>query len=73
MDFWGIGGWEILLIIVIILILWGPGRIVEISRTFGKIIYKLRNITSELTTQISKEIDEQKSNDQPASSEKENH
>jgi Tat protein translocase TatB subunit len=60
MDFFGIGGWEILLIVLVALLIWGPGRMIEIARTLGKIVHKLRNITSDLTTQITKEIDEQK-------------
>ncbi len=63
MDFFGIGGWEILLIVLVALFLWGPGRMIEIVRTLGKIVHKLRNITSDLTTQITKEIDEQKRDD----------
>jgi sec-independent protein translocase protein TatA len=60
MDFLGIGGWEIFLIIMVALLLWGPGRIVEISRTLGKIISNLKKITSELTTQLTAELEEQK-------------
>jgi Tat protein translocase TatB subunit len=69
MDFLGIGGWEIFLIIIVALFLWGPGRIVEISRTLGKIVGNLKKMTSELTTQItqeldvSKELEEQKKNE----------
>jgi sec-independent protein translocase protein TatA len=60
MDFLGIGGWEIFMVILIALILFGPGRIVEIARALGKIVHKARNITSDLTAQIAKEVDEQK-------------
>ena len=65
MDFLGIGGWEIFMVILIALILFGPGRIVEIARALGKIVQKARNITSELTAQITKEVDEQKRTDPP--------
>ena len=60
MDFLGIGGWEVLVICIIILLLWGPGRIVEISRSLGKFIHNLKSTTSELTTQITKEFEEAK-------------
>ena len=60
MDFLGVGGGEILLIIIVILLLWGPGRIVEISRNLGKIVHSLKDTTSEFTTQITKELEEQK-------------
>jgi Tat protein translocase TatB subunit len=60
MDFFGIGGWEIILIILVALFLFGPGKMVEIARSLGKMVHKLRNMTSDLTTQITKEIDEEK-------------
>jgi TatA/E family protein of Tat protein translocase len=60
MDILGFGGWEIFLIIVIALIVYGPARIVEISRSLGKMVNNLKKTTSELTSQITKEIDEQK-------------
>ncbi len=71
MDFLGVGGWEIFLIIIVALFLWGPGRMVEISRTLGKIVSNLKKMTSELTTQITEELDvakeleEQKKNETP--------
>lgn len=57
MDFLGMGTGEILLIIIAALIIWGPGRIVEIARTLGKMVRSLRNITSDLTTAVTREID----------------
>ena len=58
-DFFGIGLGEILLILIIALIIWGPGRIVEIGRTLGKMTHTLRKATSDLTAQVTKEIEEQ--------------
>jgi TatA/E family protein of Tat protein translocase len=60
MDFLGMGGWEIILILIIVLLLWGPGKIVEIARTLGKIVHTLKNTSSLITTQITKEMEEQK-------------
>ena len=62
MDFLGIGGGEILIVILVAVLLWGPRRIVEIARGLGKIIHDLKNTTSELTTQISKELEEENKN-----------
>jgi sec-independent protein translocase protein TatA len=59
MDFLGMGIGEILLILVLALIIWGPGRITEIGRTLGKIVHTLRKATFDLTTQITKETEEQ--------------
>lgn len=60
MDFLGIGWEEVLLILIVALLLWGPGRIVEISRTLGKTVRAFKKAASELTTQVGKELEEQK-------------
>ncbi|MFC2055985.1 TatA/E family twin arginine-targeting protein translocase [Chloroflexota bacterium] len=57
MDFFGMGMGEILLILVIALIIWGPGKLPEIARTLGKTVRTLRKASFDLTTQISKELD----------------
>jgi len=57
MDFLGMGTGEILLIIVVALIIWGPDRIVEIGRTLGKMVSTLRKTSFDLTKQISKELE----------------
>ena len=48
---------EILLILVVALIIWGPERIPETARTLGKVVRTLRKASFDLTTQISKELD----------------
>ena len=65
MDFFGIGMGEILLILVITLIIWGPGRIVQIGRTLGRIMRTLRKASFDLTTQITKELEEKEENHSP--------
>jgi sec-independent protein translocase protein TatA len=57
MDFFNIGPGELLLIIVIALIVFGPGKIVSISRDLGKALHAFRKASSDLTAQITKEID----------------
>ena len=59
MDFFGIGLGEILLVLVVALIIWGPGRIAEIGRTLGKIVHTLKKATSDLTSQITSETEVQ--------------
>jgi len=59
MDFLGIGGWEIFLILLVALLIYGPGRIVGVARNVGKIVHTLKNASSTITTQISKELEEQ--------------
>jgi len=59
MDFFGMGMGEILLVLVVALIIWGPGRIGEIGRTLGKIVSTLRKASFNLTEQIGKELEEE--------------
>lgn len=57
MDFFGIGFGEILLILIIALIVLGPGKVPEMARTLGKIVRALRKATTDLTTAVTKEIE----------------
>ena len=57
MDFLGIGMGEVTLILLVALIIWGPGRVVEIGRTLGKAVRIFRKATLDLTTQITKELE----------------
>lgn len=65
MDFLGMGGWEILLVLIVAVIIWGPGRLVEISRSLGKMVRVIRKATNELTLQITKELEEQEKTSPP--------
>jgi sec-independent protein translocase protein TatA len=56
MDFFGIGLGEVLLIVIIALIIFGPGRLPEIARTIGRMTHSLRKATSDFTTSLTKEI-----------------
>lgn len=62
MEFFGMGAGEILLILLLALIIWGPGKIPEIARTLGKTMRAFRKATFDLTSEITKEleIDEKK-------------
>ena len=57
MDFFGIGFGEVLLILIVALIIWGPKRLPEIARTLGKTMRALRKATYDLTSAVTKEID----------------
>ena len=57
MGFFDIGLGEILLILVVALIIWGPGRIPEIARTIGRVVHNLKKATFDLTTAVTKEIE----------------
>ncbi|MBI2329400.1 MAG: twin-arginine translocase TatA/TatE family subunit [Chloroflexi bacterium] len=57
MGFFDMGLPEILLILIVVLIIWGPAKIPEIARTLGKMLRAFRKATSDLTTTITKELD----------------
>lgn len=61
MDFFGMGFGEILFILVIALLLWGPGRIVDVGRNLGKMARAFKKASFDLTTQVTRELDEEKS------------
>ena len=61
MGFSGIGIWEIVLIIVVILLVVGPHRLPEIARTLGKAFRTIKKASSDLSSNITKEIEESKS------------
>ena len=64
MNFFDIGALEILLILVVALIIWGPEKIPEIARTLGKTVRALRKATFDLTTAVTREL-ETEEKDQP--------
>ena len=55
--FSGIGIWEVLLIIVVILVVLGPQRVPEIARKLGQAVRTIRKASSDLTTTMSRELD----------------
>ncbi|MEI6043823.1 MAG: Sec-independent protein translocase protein TatB [Chloroflexota bacterium] len=52
MDFFGIGVPEILLIMVVALVIFGPDKLPEIAREAGKMVRQFRKMTSEATSEI---------------------
>lgn len=60
MGFSGIGIWEIVLILVVIIIVLGPHRLPEIGRTLGKWFRAIRQAGSDFTQNINKELEESK-------------
>ena len=56
MDLFGMGMGEILLVLLVALIIWGPGKIPEIARTLGRMAYTLRKASFDLTSTVTKEL-----------------
>ena len=65
MDFIGIGGWEVLLILVVAAVILGPERVVEFAQKLGKLVRTLKKATSDLTLQVTKELEEQEKKPPP--------
>ncbi len=59
MDFLGIGWGEILIILVVALMVFGPGKIIQVGRSLGKAVRVLKKAAGEFSTEISKELDDE--------------
>ncbi len=52
-------GWqELVIILVLVLIVFGPRRLPEIAESFGKSIRKFKSATSEASDEVRRELDE---------------
>lgn len=50
----GISGGEILVVLLLVLILFGPKKIPEIARTFGKAINEVKKVQRDINTEINR-------------------
>jgi len=57
MNFLDMGIGEILLILLVALLIWGPGKIPEIARNLGKTMNALKRMSFDLTTQVKRELE----------------
>jgi sec-independent protein translocase protein TatB len=69
MNFLGMGPMELMMILVLALIVFGPGKLPEIAGQVGKVIRDFRRTTSELSSEFSRtlslEIEERKATQTP--------
>ncbi len=56
MNFMGIGPGELLLILLIVLIIFGPGKLPELGKALGKGIREFRQAAQGATAQINREL-----------------
>ena len=67
MDLLGMGGGEVLLILVVAVLILGPGKVVEFGRSLGKMAHTLKKATSDLTSQVTRELEDQEKTHSPKS------
>lgn len=70
--FSSIGIQEIVMILVIALIFVGPGKIAEFGTTVGKMVNNLKNMSSDMTAKLEKELLEEKKTQETNASSPEN-
>ncbi len=58
MDILGVGGWELVAILLIMLVVAGPKRMIQWSYTLGKYVAQLRKMWAETAQMLQKEFDE---------------
>jgi sec-independent protein translocase protein TatA len=70
MNFLGMGPMELMMILVLALIVFGPGKLPEIAGQVGRVVRDFRRTTSELSSEFSRtlslEVEERKSTRAPA-------
>jgi len=54
--FLDISGGELLLVIIVIFVVFGPNKIPEIARTLGKGFNEVRNASNQIKNEINKEV-----------------
>ncbi len=69
MDFFGIGPLEVLLILLIGFLVFGPRRLMEMSRNAGKAMRELTRNTQDFSARLQNELDE-KAAEKPAQDQK---
>lgn len=56
MNFLGMGPLELLLILGLALIVFGPGKLPEVARQVGKTVGELRRVSNEVTRELQRSI-----------------
>ena len=54
----GLGGWEVLLILFVVLLLFGAKKIPELARGLGRGLREFKDATNEIKNEVNKGIDD---------------
>ena len=65
MDFFGIGMWEVILVLIVAAVIVGPEKLVEVGRTLGRMANNLKKASSDLTTQVTRELETEEKDKSP--------
>jgi len=65
MDFFGIGPLEIILILILGLLVFGPGKLPQIGKDLGKTFRSFKKAATDISAQVSKELEEEKAAQEP--------
>ena len=65
MSFGGFGLWEILLIFVIALIVFGPDKLPELARTLGKGLREITMLSHQFSQELNRQLQEPPEQEQP--------
>ncbi|GAB4506567.1 MAG: hypothetical protein Kow00123_07050 [Anaerolineales bacterium] len=57
MNLFGIGPGELILILILALIIFGPNRLPEVARSIGRAVNEFRKTSAEVTSTVAKELD----------------
>ena len=58
MEFFGMGAMEVLLILIVGFIVFGPGKLPQIARNLGKGVRTFKKAASDLTAEVTREFQE---------------
>ena len=61
------GGWELLVIFLIVLIIFGPSKLPQMGQAIGKAIREFKKAGRELKSEVTEDDDEEKDKDKKTS------
>ena len=60
-----LGGWELIIILLVVLVIFGPKRLPEMGRSLGKAIREFRGAGKEIQEEFTESIDDEKDSTKP--------